>query len=186
MPPHLHRSPRPLLSRASLLSLVLVSALSACGSGSTPSAATPHATVPTPDLCKVISSAVVTAAMHGRPAGCQTSGDGNGFTARFSGTGRLPGRRAPAALTVSYEPRRDARTGTDRWQTVGRPTGTRVSLIGVGERAVFDPKRAPQLRATQGNLIVSVGLTFTGAPVPQTKLPDNLQAVASEAVAAAR
>jgi hypothetical protein len=185
MPPHPHRSPWP-LPRASLASLALVTALSACGSGSTPSAATPRATVPTPDLCEAIGRAVVTAALHGKATKCQTSGDANGFTARFTGTGRLPGLRAPATLTVSYEPRRDARTGTDRWRTVGRATGTRVQLIGVGEKAVFDPETAPQLRTTQGDLIVSVGLAFTGAKVPRTRLPDNLQAVAMEAVAAAR
>ncbi|MBC6464412.1 hypothetical protein [Actinomadura alba] len=142
--------------------------------------------MPTPDLCKAISPKTVTAAMHGRSTACATSGDASGFVARFTGTARLHGRRAPAELTVSYAPRRDARTGADRWATVGRPTGTRVQLIGVGEKAVFDPRRAPQLRCVQGELIVSIGLAFTGAEVPRASLAGDLQAVAMEAVAATR
>lgn len=173
------------MSPASLASLALITTLSACGTGSSPGAA-PRATVPAPDLCKVISRRTVTVAMHGRPSGCESIGDANSRMTRFTGTARLSGRRAPVALAISYDTRRDPRTGADRWRTVGHPTGSRVSLLGVGESAVFDPKHSPQLRTTQGDLIVSVALKVTGAPVPQTKLPDNLQAVASEAVAAAR
>jgi hypothetical protein len=185
MPPYPRRTLWPLVSRTSLLSLSLVAVLSACGSGPT-SGAAPRATVPTPDLCKTISPKVVTAALYGRSTGCETSGDASGFTARFTGTARLSGRRVPAELTVGYSSRHDARTGADAWATVGRPTRTRVQLLGVGEKAVFDPDRAPQLRFVQRELIVSIGLAFTGAKVPQAKLPGNLLAVALEAAPPAR
>jgi hypothetical protein len=169
---------------ACALAAAVIAVLASCGTP-TPSAPPYRTTVPTPDLCTVISRPIVTTAMHGKPAHCRTSGGANGFTTSFTGTARLPGGKAPATLAVTYEPRHDPRTGADRWQTLGSATGSRVRLIGVGEQAVFDPKRAPQLRTTEHDLIVSVGLSISGALVPQAKLPDDLLAVARAAVAAA-
>ena len=170
------------------LALVALVASAACSGGGPPAPKPPphRTTVPTPDLCKLISRGAVTTALFSPTARCATSGGPAGFTARFAGVAALPAGRHPATLTVSYQSRHDAKTGADRWATLGRVKGARVSLFGVGEDAVFEPGAAPrpQLVALQDDLIVTVALRVSGAPVPQDKLPDHLLEVAKQALAA--
>jgi hypothetical protein len=185
-----------LLLAASLVALAALAV--ACTGGGTPApghaaaSPAPRTTVPTPDLCDAVDGRAVKAALHSKTARCATSGGPGGFTARFTGVAELgpkPGSaRRPATLTVSFRTRYDAETGADRWATLGRAKGARVSLFGVGEEAVFEPRAAPrpQLVARQDDLIVAVALQVAGAPVPQDKLPDHLLEVAKQALAAVR
>jgi hypothetical protein len=176
-----------------LLSLVVpLMALPACAGGGTPApvraAPSGHpATVPTPDLCRLITPAAAKAALHSRSARCTTAGGPSGFAARFTGTSDLEGVPRRATMIVSYESRYDAGSGMDRWASIGRAQGSRVTLFGVGEEAVFDAKAVstPQLVTVKRGLIVAVALKMSSGPVPQTALPDHLLEVARQALAAA-
>ncbi|HEY7487014.1 MAG TPA: hypothetical protein VH912_21315 [Streptosporangiaceae bacterium] len=165
----------------------LAMAVAGCSADGTPAQAARHGTtVPTPDLCTAIKRATVRTALHSKTVRCATSGGAAGYSARFSGVAALTGRH-PATLTVAYEPRYDAKTGLDRWETLGRARGDRVSLFGVGQAAVFEANAAPrpQLVTVQGDLIVAVTLRVSGAAVPQDRLPDHLLEIGRQAVAAA-
>jgi hypothetical protein len=174
-----------------LLSLVVsLTAVPACAGGGTPVRAAPSgrpATVPTPDLCRLITPAAAKAALRSRSARCITEGGPNGFAARFTGTADLEGGPRRATMIVSYESRYGTGSGTDRWASLGRAQGSRVSLFGVGEEAVFDAKAVsrPQLVTVKRGLIVAVTLKMSSGPVPQGALPDHLLEVARQAFAAA-
>ncbi|RAY12361.1 hypothetical protein DPM19_24735 [Actinomadura craniellae] len=174
----------------SLLALICVLIPSAgCFSG-TPGAApvTPGArrTPPAPDLCAKIDQKVVTAALRGKADRCAGAPGKSVFTVTFTGTARLSAERIPAVLTVSYALRRDPESGEDLWRIAGGTGGDRVTLFGVGDDAVFNARAEPQpqLVTVKGDLMVAVGLDFTGRDVPQAGLPDRLMEVARQALAA--
>jgi hypothetical protein len=87
---------------------------------------------------------------------------------------------------VGYTTRYEPKTGLDRWAAFAQPQGDRVSLIGVGDMAVFDAKAAPapQLMAVSKNLILTIALKTGKVAVPQERLPDHLLAVANGALGA--
>ncbi len=157
----------PRLRRAAGLLLVL--GLAGCRSD--PPAQAQTTPVPRVDLCQALDRTLVQAALSGKITGCWSGGNAeDGYDTEFTGTAALgPGRTAPATLTVAYTRRYNPRTGIDQWASVGFAQGTRVTLIGLGDQAVFDPAKA-QLMAVQGGVFISIGLIITGAAVPEDGL----------------
>lgn len=156
--------------------LLLTAGLSGCNRE--PSEASTATALPNVDLCRLLDRKAAENALLGTVTGCMRSGDAKGgYVTTFTGSAALrPGTAVPASLTIVYGARYDVRSGMDRWAELGTVQGTRVALIGLGDGAAFDPWAAPraQLVALKGNLVLSIGLQTTGAPVPQEQLPDHL------------
>jgi hypothetical protein len=140
--------------------------------------------MPKPDLCREIKAKTVQTALGGKVTSCATDAQKYSFGARFNATARLKGAagNVPVALIVSYGFRYDQRTGFDEWEALGETNATRVSVIGVGEGAVYDESNA-LLTAVARNLIITVGIqAASGTTVPVKNLPDHLLAVLQEAL----
>jgi hypothetical protein len=134
--------------------------------------------MPKPDLCREIKAKTVQTALGGKITGCATDTQKHSFGARFNGTAK----NVPVALVVSYGFRYDQRTGFDQWEAVGEIDATHVSVIGVGEGAVYDESNAI-LTVVARDLIITVGIqTASGTTVPVKNLPDRLLAVMHEAL----
>lgn len=169
------------------LTALLTAWLTACTSaGSAPKteARTRAAQV---DLCTKIDQKVVEAALHGKLTGCSQAAAGDGYAATFSGRARRARAERAATVVVAYAQRYDPADRTDRWNVMGRATGTAVPMIGVGDNAVFDPSPAkgrPHLVTVAKDLIVTVEVRINGAAVPQGKLPEHVMDIGRGAVAA--
>jgi hypothetical protein len=166
-------------------SLTPIVALAACTAGHTSAAPSP-VSVPRPDLCKVLDRKTVGAALLGKVKGCVLDGGADYYSVQFTGTAVVQHHKTLASLTVGYTTRYEPKTGLDRWAAFAQPQGDRVSLIGVGDMAVFDAKAAPapQLMAVSKNLILTIALKTGKVAVPQERLPDHLLAVANGALGA--
>jgi hypothetical protein len=163
-------------SRSVILACLLL-AVAACG-GYTPPNAMHLRAMPKPDLCRKIEAKTVRTALGGKITSCATDAQKYSFGARFGGTAK----NVPVALVVSYEFRYDQLTGFDQWEAVGEIDATHVSVIGVGEGAVYDESHAT-LSAVARNLIITVGIqTASGTTVPVKNLPDHLLAVMQQAL----
>jgi hypothetical protein len=175
--------PRFRRSRLVLGSLALLVALPGCAAAHTAPAPRP-VTVPRPDLCTVPNRKTAGTALLGRVGGCGSTGGADYYIVRFTGDALVRRHRTPASLTVTYTARYEPGTGLDRWATFERPKKGRVSMIGVGDKAVFEAGAAPapQLTLLSGGLILTVALETGKAAVPQDRLPDHLMDVAEAAL----
>jgi hypothetical protein len=159
--------------------LALIVALPACTPRNDPAPPRPVA-VPRPDLCKVLDRKIVSTALLGKVRGCEPDNGTDYYAVQFTGDDVVKHHKTAASLTVAYSARYEAKTGLDRWAAYAEPHGSRVSMIGIGDAAVFDAKAAPapQLMVVQKGLIVTVALQTTQIAVPQDLLPDHLLDVA--------
>jgi hypothetical protein len=167
----------------SVIAACLLLATAACG-GYTPPNAVYLRPMPQPDLCRDIKAKTIQTALGGKVTSCATDAQKYSFGARFNGTARFNGaaKDVPVALVVSYGFRYDQQTGFDQWEVFGETNATSVSVIGVGEGAVYDESKAI-LTVVAHNLIITVGIqAASGATVPVKNLPDHLLAVMQEAL----
>ncbi|MDX6739002.1 hypothetical protein [Actinocorallia sp. A-T 12471] len=135
------------LVRAALAAVLVTVPVQACG-GYTPPGRLNTPPLPTPDICAGLPAELVADALGGKPSTCGSATEDGTHAARFT-TAKGKG----ASLVVSYLSRYSADTGLDLWEIYGYVEKERVTLIGVGEDAVFDPKTGVAA-AVEGHLIV--------------------------------
>lgn len=160
--------------RRALAAVPLILA-TACG-GYEPPPSLQFQPVPQPDVCRLLDAKLVKAALKAKAEGCQAEAQQGVFGARFS--------KGDMALVVSYQGRYDSRTGFDQWLIHGETSETRVSMIGVGEGAVFDEKSGT-MTSVSGGLLISVGLQSAARPSAKD-LPERLLPVLEAALLLAR
>ncbi len=161
--------------RARLMLAACLLLATACGGYSPPGSLTLRE-LPRPDACGRLPAEAVEKALGARPKDCLTDAREETYGVRFSGAVK----KKAVALVVSYQRRYAMKTGLDLWEVYGVPEGEKVSLIGVGEGALFDPDSAT-LTAVSERLLITVGVQ-SAAPVPREGLAERLLPVLEAAL----